>query len=110
MAIGCFTGCICAVIHNGREYRLATYRGARIEQWSDTGAVIRQGTYRLTVEVLERRCHPLRAPEKGAMGRTIHESLQSKLRYRFWKSGELLFEHTDSCASFEYADKRLTVI
>lgn len=109
LAIGCFTGCICAVIYNGREYRLATYRGARIEQWSDTGAVICQGKYRLTVEVLEGRCHPLRAPVEGTMGRTIHESLQSKLRYRFWKGGELLFEHTDSCASFEYADRRPTV-
>lgn len=108
MPIGRFTGCICAVIHNGREYRLATYRGVRIRQWSDTGAIIQQGTYRLSVEVLERRGHPLRAPVEGAMGRTIHESLCATLRYRFWKGRELLFSHTDSCASFEYADTHRT--
>ena len=100
---GRFTGCICAVLHNGREYRLATYRGARIEQWSDAGAVIRQGNHRLSVQLLEQRSHPLRAPVDGVMGRTVHESLRAKARYCFWRGDELLFEHTDDCASFEYA-------
>lgn len=103
-----FTGCICAVIYCGREYRLATYLGACVEQWSDTGAVIRQGTYRLSAEVLEKQSHPLRAPVDGAMSRTIHESLCSQMRYRFWKGRNLLFERTDSGASFEYADARET--
>lgn len=106
LAIGRFTGCICAVLYNGREYRLATYRGARVEQWSGTGAVIRQGKYRLTVELLEGQGSPLRAPMEGSMNRTIHESLCAKLRYRFWTGEKLLFEHTDRWASFEYADER----
>lgn len=108
LPIGQFTGCICAVIHNGREYRLATYRSLRIEQWSSSGAVIRQGKYRLSVEVLEKQGHPLRAPVDGIMGRTIHESLRARLRYCFWHGEDLLFEHTDDCASFEYADQRPT--
>lgn len=29
-----FTGCICSVFIHGQEYRLATYRGAKIEAWS----------------------------------------------------------------------------
>ena len=100
---GQFTGCICAVLHNGREYRLATYRGARIEQWSDAGAVIRQGNHRLSVQLLKQRSHPLRAPVDGVMGRTVHESLRAKARYCFWRGDELIFEHTDNCAGFEYA-------
>lgn len=71
MALKSFTGCICAVLYNGQEYRLATYRGARVEQWSGTGAVIRQGTYRLSAELLEGHGCPLRAPVEGSMGRTI---------------------------------------
>lgn len=106
LAIGCFTGCICAVLYNGREYRLATYRGARVEQWSGTGAVIRQGKYRLVVELLEGHGRPLRAPVEGSMDRAIHESLCANLRYRFWSGEDLLFEHTDPFASFEYADER----
>lgn len=106
LPVGSFTGCICAVLYNGREYRLATYRGARIEQWSGAGAVIRQGKYRLTVELMEGQGRPLKAPVEGGMGRTIHESLCAQVCYRFWHGEALLFEHVDRCASFEYADER----
>lgn len=100
-----FTGTICSVNYNKREYRLATYKGAKINAWSEQGAEIVQGKYRLVVEVLEKQGHPLRAPVEGAMGRIIHESLCSKVRYRFWEKGNLLFDHTDDGASFEYAEK-----
>ena len=106
LPVGRFTGCICAVICRGREYRLATYRGVRIEQWSDTGAVIRQGKYRLTAELLEGQACPLRAPSAGRRDRSIRESLRAKMRYCFWYGDRLLFTHTDDNASFEYADKR----
>ena len=109
LAVGRFTGCICAVFHNGQEYRLATYRGARIQQWSPGGAVIRQGKYCLEVEVLEGQGRPLKAPVKGNMSRIIHESLCTKVRYWFRAGEELLFEHTDNCAGFEYADERQAV-
>ena len=104
LPVGHFTGCICAIIHNGTEYRLATYRGAKIQQWGSTGAVIRQGNDRLAVDLLEGRGQPLRAPVQGSMGRTIHESLCAHMRYRFWHNRTLLFSHTDYLASFEYAD------
>lgn len=103
MAGGQFTGCICAVCCGGREYRIATYRGARVERWSTTGAAVRQGKYRLTAELLEGKECPLRAPAGGAMGRTVHESLRSTVRYRFWAGKTLLLDHTDRCAGFEYA-------
>ena len=99
-----FTGCICAVCYGGREYRLATYRGARVEQWCGTGAVIRQGRYRLTAELLKGEGCPLHAPVMGVMGRTVRESLRSTVRYRFWDGETLLFEHVDRCAGFEYAE------
>ena len=101
MPIGSFRGCICAVVYGGREYRLATYRGAGIRHWDETGAVISQGNCRLEVQQVQGRGQPLRAPAEGAMARTIHESLCGTVRYRFWTGGTLLFEHTDLCASFE---------
>ena len=106
LPVGGFTGCICAVLHQGREYRLATYRGARIVRWSPSGAEIRQGKYRLEAEVLRERRQPLRAPAEGRMERTIHESLCAEVRYCFWRGEELLFRHTDRHASFEYAGER----
>ena len=99
------TGTICSVHCNKQEYRLATYKGARIKAWSEHGAEVVQGKYRLLAEVLEKQGQPLRAPVKGAMGRIIHESLCSKVRYRFWEKGHLIFDHTDDGASFEYAEK-----
>ena len=106
MAGARFTGCICAVCYGGQEYRLATYRGARVERWSAAGAVIRQGKYRLSAELLKGEGCPLRAPARGVMGRTVHESLRSTVRYRFWAGETLLFDRTDRCAGFEYAGNR----
>jgi len=103
-----FTGVICSIQYNKREYRLATYKGARIKAWSEHEAEIVQGKYRLLVEVLEKQGQPLRAPMEGAMGRIIHESLCSKVRYRFWAKGSLLFAHTADGVIFEYAEKTTT--
>ena len=102
---GSFTGCICSILHQGREYRLATYRGARIEAWSPAGAAVRQGRYRLQAETLSARGQALRAPAEGRMERTIHESLCAEVRYRFWRGEDLLFERTDRRASFEYSQE-----
>lgn len=99
----CFTGCICAIVHNGEEYRLATYRGVRIEKWSDSGAVIRQGKYRLEVAVLDKQPLPLLAPVNGIMARTIHESLCAEIRCRFWVGETLVLDRTDPNGSFEYS-------
>ena len=77
-----FTGCICAIAHNGKEYRIATYKGARVLQWSADGAVVLQGRHRLGVKLLEQTAQELRAPVEGQMCCTIKESLCAKVRYR----------------------------
>ena len=100
-----FTGCICGIILQGKEYRLATYRGVRVLDWGCKGAVLCQGNYRLEVALLEQKPQPLRAPSDGNMSRTIHESLCARVRYRFWQGDRLLFDHTDDHASFEYEQK-----
>ena len=100
---GRFTGCICAIGCGGREFRLATYRGARAERWSEDSAVIRQGKYRLEIDVLNAQGLPLRAPVQGEMTRTIRESLCAKVRYRFFIREQLLFDHTDDGAGFEFS-------
>lgn len=98
-----FTGCICAIVLNGAEYRIATYRGAKIVNWSDRGALIIQGKYKIEIELLEQCTQMLRAPSDGIMDRIIHESLCAKVRFRFWREGELLFDHMDTHAGFEYS-------
>ena len=104
MGIGSFTGIISEVLIAGQFIRLATYRGARVEQWGENGAKVRQGRLCLETEVLERHALPLQAPNRGKMSRTIHESLFATVRYRLWEGEKLLFDHTDPQASFEWSD------
>ena len=104
LPVGHFTGCICAIVLGGREYRLATYLGARVRTWSGSGAVVQQGKYRLTVECLRPQGQPLRAPVQGDMERVIRENLCTKVRYRLWHGEDLLFDHQDAHGSFEYSE------
>lgn len=87
----------------GREYRLATYRGASPERWSGEGAAVRQARFRLEADVLSAQGPPLRAPVQGQMTRSIRESLRAAVRYRFRVRDRLLFDHTDDSASFEFS-------
>lgn len=96
-----FRGCICAVLYRGREYRIATYRGAVIEKWTPDRIAVRQGKYLLMAELLEGRGQALKAPRDGGMDRTVRESLGAKVRYRFWLGDSLLFDHVDTNAGFE---------
>ncbi|MBR6595789.1 MAG: hypothetical protein IKK72_04380 [Oscillospiraceae bacterium] len=97
-----FTGIIGVIHFRGKEYRLATYLGARAVKIRDGEAVIRQGSKTLTVRRLEDKGHPLAAPVGGAMKRTIRESAACKASYHFREKGKTIFEFTSSMASFEY--------
>jgi len=97
-----FTGVICAIHYRGREYRIATYLGARTVKIRDGEAVIRQGNKTLTVKRLEDRGKPLAAPVGGDMKRTIRESAACKSYYCLQERGKTIFEFTSSRAAFEY--------
>ncbi len=97
-----FTGVICAIHHGGREYRLATYLGARAVKIENGGAVIRQGNKTLTVRLIEKKAHPLAAPMAGSMTRTIRESAACKAYYHYQENGKTVFEFTSDRAAFEY--------
>jgi tocopherol cyclase len=97
-----FWGCICAVFYQGREYRLATYRGARILKHSQTELILAQGKYRLEINIQSPAGQPLYAPHKGSMTRVIHESSNCEARFRFTKGESVLFDLTSRHACFEY--------
>lgn len=97
-----FTGIIAAVLWQGREYRLATYLGARAVQIQDKTIRIVQGKLELEVKLLEAEGRPLQAPTNGDMVRTIHESASCHAFYRFRKCGQTLFAFETKQASFEY--------
>ncbi len=97
-----FTGIIGIVFWRGKEYRFATYLGARVVQKKDQCLLVRQGNMELEARLLEQKAHPLQAPVNGAMQRTIHENITCKAFYRFRQRGVTQFAFETDKASFEY--------
>ena len=97
-----FTGVIGAILWQGKEYRMATYLGARVVQIQNNRVRVIQGNLELDVRLLEASGRPLKAPTKGNMIRTIHESACCRVFYRFSKKGRTLFAFETGRASFEF--------
>lgn len=97
-----FTGIIGIVFLCGKEYRIATYLGAKIGHISKNSVTVIQGDYLLHVKLIEKKPQPLLAPDNGSMTRTIHESASCKAYYRFKYKGEILCEFISDRASFEF--------
>lgn len=98
-----FTGCICAILFAGREYRIATYRGVRILARGPERITLLQGRLWLQIEI-ERPAsgHPLRSPVKGRMQGVIHENNQAHARFRLWERGALIFDLQSEHVGYEY--------
>lgn len=97
-----FTGIIGVVMLNGKEHRIATYLGARLQHIGRNTVTVRQGDYMLTAKLLAKNAHPLLAPDHGNMNRTIHESASCRASYRFSHKEKILCEFTSDRASFEF--------
>ena len=97
-----FTGIIGSVLWQGKEYRMATYLGAGVVQIQNNMVQIIQGNLELEAQLLEASGRPLKAPAKGDMVRTIHESASCRAFYRFRKKGCTLFDFETDRASFEF--------
>lgn len=98
----CFTGIICVVMLNGKEYRIATYLGAKLKHIGNNTITVSQGGYELTARLIKKNAHPLSAPINGEMCRTIHESASCTAYYQFSYKGITLCEFTSNRASFEF--------
>lgn len=97
-----FTGVIGVVLWQGRQYRLASYLGAKALCIRPGEIVVGQGGLCLTARQLEQSPQPLAAPNRGAMTRTIHEHAACRASYRFEKNGVTLFSFEAPNAAFEY--------
>lgn len=97
-----FTGIIGIILWKGKEYRLATYLGAKAVQIRNGSIRIVQRGLEMEASLLEAAGHPLKAPTVGDMIRTIHESAACRAFYRFRKEGRTFFAFETSRASFEY--------
>lgn len=97
-----FTGILGVILWHGKEYRIATYLGARVVRMQNKMVRVIQGNLELDVRLLEASERPLKALTKGNMVRTIHESASCRAFYRFRKAGCTLFAFETDRASFEF--------
>ncbi|MGM9639613.1 MAG: tocopherol cyclase family protein [Butyricicoccaceae bacterium] len=97
------TGTAAMVTLAGREYRLATYRGARLLAWGPGYAALRQDDLLLTVRCRAEAGHWLRAPARDGMTRTVREAVRTSVSYRLWQKDRLLLALDAADASFEQA-------
>ncbi len=100
-----FTGIIGIVYWRGKEYRFATYLGAKVRKLKNGQVQIVQKNMELEIKLLEKTQKALKAPALGDMIRTIHESAACRAYYRFNKCGRTVFEFETDRAAFEYEYK-----
>ena len=99
-----FTGCLCALTLGGRETRLASYLGARVQKTREDCIRIRQGNLLFEAQRLAGQTQPLRAPLGGAMSCVIHEAARCTVRLRLLRGERVLWENTCDSAAFERVD------
>ncbi|MDW2797430.1 tocopherol cyclase family protein [Clostridium boliviensis] len=103
-----FEGCICVIMYQGKEYRFATYLGARVVSKRETAVIIKQRRYVLKVFLSNQKrkdekrfAHKLLAPNQGAMSRLIKEEHLVRGRFLLYKGEEIIFDLSSSSVSFE---------
>ncbi len=97
-----FTGIIGVVLWEGKEYRIATYLGAKASEIKNRTVKVVQRGLKLEAQLLEDTGYQLQAPVNGSMVRHIRESVTCHAHYKFVKSGVTLFDFETKTASFEY--------
>ena len=101
-----FTGVIAVVQTGGKEYRLASYLGAKAARIQAGEIVLRQGNLELSAVLKSHSPRPLYAPVSGKMVRTVRENLACHTHYRLTHGHNLIWELDSEQASFEYESPR----
>lgn len=97
-----FTGVIGIILLNDKEYRFATYLGAKVIKKENQEIIIKQKDMIFKARLIKTNGHTLLAPTKGKMIRTIHESVTCLAAYSFIKGNKTILSFESNNASFEY--------
>lgn len=94
----CFTGLICSLLVEGKEYRFATYNNAKIIDYTMEDDCLeiqlKKGCMILLIEAYLTSGHELLAPKNGEMNTTILESISSIIKVTLKENGKIIFEDT----------------
>jgi len=107
-----FTGFICNLIHQGKEYRFATYNGSKliVNERTDTSVHLglRNKRYHLEIKGEVVLFKKLLAPKMGAMDKTIKEGLSGKVEILLKdKKGHTILKSSSYQCGMELVDRLL---
>lgn len=94
-------GVIGIIAVKGKEYRFATYLGAKTVYLSEHSAVIKQGDYTLSIKNLSNKGHRLFAPKNSNMNRIIRENVKCRIYVDLKRKNKTLLSFISSEGSFE---------
>ena len=97
-----FEGIICAIYYKGKEYRLATYNGAKVIECNSKKIKIANKDLCLEIYVAEYKSHSLLAPKSGKMSNTIKEAPSCNARFKFFQNNTLVFDMESDKSSCEF--------
>lgn len=90
-----FTGLICVLLINDKQYRFATYNGAKVISVKKHGnkvmVEIKRNRYSLKISAYNKEFSKLKAPTKTGMDRDIDESISAKYQVVLKNMDETLF-------------------
>lgn len=93
-----FTGIISDISFENKEYKFATYYGAKFKKYDvDNDSIyieIKQGNKTLSVSSLSENSNFLLAPSKGKMKREILESISSKIDVQIKEDNKIIFANS----------------
>lgn len=91
-----FTGTLASVFYHGKEYRFATYLGARVIECGSRGVVIKQGRWKLEALFDSSEGYKLSAPTYGEMTRIVREQVNVHIQFKMFIDGVPYFNlHSD---------------
>ncbi len=101
-----FEGHIFNIVHQGIEYRFATYNlsSFTIEKMDEHSRkiVLSKGSYRCEIIATIQKTGSLRSPRSGAMNETIKEGLEGTVHLKLWKKDECLIDSIGHHAGVEF--------
>ena len=101
-----FNGAICVINYKNKEYRLATYLGAKVDFCNNYCIIIKQRKFKLVIKLCDTKGHRLLAPKDGNMTRIIYESVCANAKFWFYEGDELIFFGNNDKCSYEIVKKK----
>lgn len=100
-----FLGLICVVVIDGKEYRIATYHGGKVQSITRENEqlmiTLKQKDLVLKIAVDSRVGHALMAPSQGEMNRIIRENANTTINITLMEQGKQIFDGEGRMSGFE---------